>query len=133
MHCKNLILKRSKFIFSSLLLCTGLMLSGCSKNAGSKNRTVYQQNRIVIWTSCREFAQYQELFNNTHVDCKVILVYKENPALSLPPAKDELPPDIIIGSWLNSEDTISNFRSLLQKPSKRRKKTQHTVPSSGKL
>lgn len=69
-------------------------------------------NRVVIWTSCREFAQYQELFNNTHVDCKVIIVYKENPALSLPPAKDELPPDIIVGNWLNSEDTISNFRSL---------------------
>ena len=93
---------KSLFLILLALLC--LNLTSCEEENNS--------NRVVIWTSCREFAQYQELFNNTHVDCKVILVYKENPALSLPPAKDELPPDIIIGSWLNSEDTISNFRSL---------------------
>ena len=74
------------------------MLSGCANKAGSRKRTVYQQNRIVIWTSCREFAQYIELFNRQHTDNCAILVYKENPALSLPPAKDENPPDIIVGS-----------------------------------
>lgn len=94
---------KSLFLILLALLC--LNLTSCDEEENNSNR-------VVIWTSCREFAQYQELFNNTHVDCKVILVYKENPALSLPPAKDELSPDIIVGSWLNSEDIISNFRSL---------------------
>ena len=88
------------------------MLSGCANKAGSRKRTVYQQNRIVIWTSCREFAQYIELFNRQHTDNCAILVYKENPALSLPPAKDENPPDIIVGSWLRTDSPQKNFKSL---------------------
>ena len=79
MHCKKL--KRSKFIFSSLIICAGILMSGCSKNGRQNARTVYQQKRIVIWTSCREFAQYIELFNRQHKDNCAILVYKENPAL----------------------------------------------------
>ena len=73
---------------------------------------VYQQDRIVIWTSCREFAQYIELFNRQHKDNCAILVYKENPALSLPPAKDENPPDIIVGSWLRTDTPQKSFKSL---------------------
>lgn len=68
--------------------------------------------RIVIWTNCSEFAQYIEYFNNTHSDTKAILVYKENPASSLPAAKDELNPDIIVGSWLRTESTIKYFKDL---------------------
>ncbi len=101
-----------KCLFSSLLFCASLFICGCSKNAGSKNPTVYQQKRIVIWTSCREFAQYIELFNRQHKDNCAILVYKENPALSLPPAKDENPPDIIVGSWLRTDTPQKNFKSL---------------------
>jgi len=71
-----------------------------------------QDNRVVIWTSCSEFAQYTELFNRTHKDNSAILVYKENPALSLPPAKDELPPDIIVGSWLRTENPQKIYKSL---------------------
>lgn len=71
-----------------------------------------QENRVVIWTSCSEFAQYIELFNKTHKDNSAILVYKENPALSLPPAKDELPPDIIVGSWLRTESPQRLYKSL---------------------
>lgn len=71
-----------------------------------------QDNRVVIWTSCSEFAQYIELFNKTHKDNSAILVYKENPALSLPPAKDELPPDIIVGSWLRTEAPQKMYKSL---------------------
>ena len=113
-NCKELILKHSKIVFSSLLICfcAGIMFTGCSKVSSSKNRTVYQQNRIVIWTSCREFAQYIELFNRQHKDNCAILVYKENPALSLPPAKDENPPDIIVGSWLRTDTPQKNFKSL---------------------
>lgn len=70
------------------------------------------KDRIIIWTDCSEFAQYCELFNKTHPDNKAVLVYKENPALAIPPAKDELPPDIIIGSWLRSDYTQKYFKSL---------------------
>ncbi len=106
-------MKLNKHTFSLLVFCAGLLFCGCSKNTGRKDaRTVYQQNRIVIWTSCREFAQYIELFNRQHKDNCAILVYKENPALSLPPAKDENPPDIIVGSWLRTDSPQKSFKSL---------------------
>ena len=70
------------------------------------------QRRIVIWTSCAEFAQYTELFNSTHPGSNAIIVYKENPAQELPPAKDELPPDIVIGSWLRTDKTGRQFKPL---------------------
>lgn len=97
---------------SALVLCAGMFVCGCSNNSSQKARTVYQQDRIVIWTSCREFAQYIELFNRQHKDNCAILVYKENPSLSLPPAKDENPPDIIVGSWLRTDTPQKNFKSL---------------------
>ena len=106
-------LKPVKIVFSSLIICASLFLGSCSKNGSRQNsRTVYQQDRIVIWTSCREFAQYIELFNRQHKDNCAILVYKENPALSLPPAKDENPPDIIVGSWLRTDAPQKSFKSL---------------------
>ena len=106
-------LKPVKIVFSSLIICASLFLGSCSKTGSRQNsRTVYQQDRIVIWTSCREFAQYIELFNRQHKDNCAILVYKENPALSLPPAKDENPPDIIVGSWLRTDTPQKSFKSL---------------------
>lgn len=106
-------LKPVKIVFSSLIICANLFLGSCSKSGSRQNsRTVYQQDRIVIWTSCREFAQYIELFNRQHKDNCAILVYKENPALSLPPAKDENPPDIIVGSWLRTDAPQKSFKSL---------------------
>lgn len=71
-----------------------------------------QKKRVVIWTSCSEFVQYIELFNKTHKENNAILVYKENPALSIPPASDETPPDIIIGSWLRNDKPYKNFKPL---------------------
>lgn len=106
-------LKPVKIVFSSLIICASLFLGSCFKTGSRQNsRTVYQQDRIVIWTSCREFAQYIELFNRQHKDNCAILVYKENPALSLPPAKDENPPDIIVGSWLRTDAPQKSFKSL---------------------
>lgn len=104
-------MKLNKHLFSALVFC-GLIFCGCSKNGSRQNQTVYHQERIVIWTSCREFAQYIELFNRQHKDNCAILVYKENPALSLPPAKDENPPDIIVGSWLRTDAPQKSFKSL---------------------
>ena len=36
------------------------------------------EKRIVIWTNCSEFAQYVELFNNTHPDKTAIVVPLDN-------------------------------------------------------
>ena len=105
-------MKYFKLLISSLIFCTTLTFAGCSKSGHQTKATVYQQERIVIWTSCREFAQYIELFNSQHKDNCAILVYKENPALSLPPAKDENPPDLIVASWLPTDAPQKNFKSL---------------------
>lgn len=95
----------NKFKSIILLTISMLFLAACKQNS-------QQDNRVVIWTNCSEFAQYIELFNSIHKDSRAILVYKDNPALSLPPAKDELPPDIVVGSWLRTESTQKNFKSL---------------------
>ena len=71
-----------------------------------------EENRIVIWTCSRDFAQYAELYNQSHKTNKIIIVYKENPAKSLPPQKDELSPDIVVGPWLQSESIYKNFKPL---------------------
>lgn len=71
-----------------------------------------KSNKLVIWTSCSEFAQYIELFNSTHPNSQPILVYKENPALNLPPANDEETPDIIVGPWLKSDKLKSYFKPV---------------------
>ena len=104
--------KHSFSALTALVFCAGFLFTACSKGSRQNSRIVYQQDRIVIWTSCREFAQYIELFNRQHKDNCAILVYKDNPALSLPPAKDENPPDIIVGSWLRTDSPQKNFKSL---------------------
>lgn len=76
----------------------------------AKNRT--QKKRIVIWTSSSEFAQYIELFNKNHKERNAVVVYKENPALSLPPAQDEVAPDIVVGSWLRTDGAFKYFKPL---------------------
>lgn len=67
---------------------------------------------VIIWTNQQEFASYAELFNVVQETVKVVVVYKENPVTSLPPAKDELPPDLVVGSWLKNDTTIKQFRPL---------------------
>ncbi|MBP5519920.1 MAG: extracellular solute-binding protein [Treponema sp.] len=106
-------IRTSKFVFSTLIICAAIFFCGCSNSGGrQKKRSSYQQDRIVIWTSNREFVQYVELYNKHHKNSSAILVYKENPALSLPPAKDEMPPDIVVGSWLKTESPKKYFKSL---------------------
>ena len=92
-----------KLFWGGLLLALCIFFSSCRQE---------EQQRIVIWTSCAEFAQYTELFNSTHPGSNAVIVYKENPAQELPPAKDELPPDIVIGSWLRTDKTNKQFKSL---------------------
>ena len=92
-----------QFRLAGLLAACALFFFSCREEP---------QTRIVIWTSCAEFAQYTELFNFTHPGSNAVIVYKENPAQELPPAKDELPPDIVIGSWLRTDKTQKQFKSL---------------------
>ena len=92
-----------RFFFAAILLAAFSILSSCDEP---------EQSRIIIWTSSAEFAQYTELFNFTHPGSNAVIVYKENPAQELPPAKDELPPDIVIGSWLCTDKTQKQFKSL---------------------
>lgn len=73
---------------------------------------VESEHRIVIWTNNSEFAQYVELFNKTNKTDSAVLVYKENPASSLPPAKDENPPDLVVSSYLRSSSLENQFKSL---------------------
>lgn len=100
--------KKSKTVFAFSFLLASVFFVACKK----ENYSVVTQDRIIIWTGCSEFARYVELFNSLHDDVKAVLVYKENPALSLPPAKDEAPPDLVISSYLRSDSVNKNFRSL---------------------
>ncbi|MCQ2577862.1 MAG: extracellular solute-binding protein [Treponema sp.] len=86
-----------------LLLLVPFLFLGCGTRA---------VKRTIIWTNNPEFAQYIELYNRKSSENAAVLVYKENPADSLPPAKDELPPDIIISSYLNTEKPEQYFKPL---------------------
>ena len=104
--CTSVIIRLDRIILFSIFALFLLLSTGCRKNKAT------EEHRVVIWTSCSEFAQYIELFNKTHKDNRAILVYKDNSALSLPPAKDELVPDIIVDSWLRNEAFNRSFCSL---------------------
>lgn len=96
---KRLFLQKTVFACAFLFLCFFTCV-GCSNSAA---------NPIIIWTSSAEFASYVELFNSTHENAKAVVVYKEQPARSLPPAKGEQVPDIVVGSWLKNSGTRKYF------------------------
>lgn len=94
------IFRRTAVLFALLSLFS---LSGC------KNEQV---KPAIIWTDRPEMASYVELFNATHDNAKAIVIYKEQPARSLPPARDEQSPDIVIGPWLKNSKTRKFFSPL---------------------
>lgn len=75
-------------------------LASCAK---SKDKT------LIIWTNNTEIVSYVELFNATHAKTKAVVVYKKEPARALPPSKDEITPDLIIGPWLKNSLTRKYF------------------------
>ena len=97
---------------SKLLKTIALALVSLTFFTGCGKKKDVQDRRIVIWTSNSEFAQYVELFNKTHKENSAVLVYKENPALSMPPARDEVAPDIVVGSWLRTDNPNKYYKSL---------------------
>ncbi len=82
--------------------CFLIPLASCSNS---------RDNPVIIWTDRAELASYAELFNATH-DTKVVVIYKKDTARSLPPAKDEQTPDLIISSYLKTSNTKKNFISV---------------------
>lgn len=103
-QCQHKILSRGvRFTIKAALLtlCCSAFIS-CSKNPQT----------VVIWTNLSEFASYAEYFNKTHNDTKALVIYKEEPISALPPADDQLIPDIIVGSWLKNSTTKKNFKAL---------------------
>lgn len=113
MNLKNLFVhNNTKGTVVSFFKITVLFLITLSFTFSLSSCSEQENNRIVIWTNCSEFAQYIEVFNNTHSNTKAVLVYKENPSTALPTAPDEAKPDIIVGSWLRTDETINNFKDL---------------------
>ncbi len=95
---------KHKFLISvTLIFITSLF--GCS---------VKQQDfkTFTIWTDREEFVSYAELFNSSQNKTKAIIIYKPKLINSLPPAKDEEKPDLIIGSYLKNSKLRKNFRSI---------------------
>ncbi|MBO7638573.1 MAG: carbohydrate ABC transporter substrate-binding protein [Treponema sp.] len=87
---------------SLLALAFACLFAGCRE----------KDSTIIIWTDRPEFASYAELFNSTHDDVKAVVVYKENPAASLPPQKDEVQPDLIVGPWLKTPNAKKYYAPL---------------------
>ena len=71
---------------------------------------------LVIWTDKAEVASCVELFNATHEEIAAYVVYKENllEALSSVGANGEVPPDVLVGSWLKSSPAVSSGEAYVE-------------------
>lgn len=99
-------LRRLNYILFSLsALLAFCSFTGCSNS-------IKKPGTFIIWTDREEFVSYSELFNSLQNKTKAVIVYKQRLANSLPPAKDEVKPDLIVGSWLKNEQTRKNFRPI---------------------
>ncbi len=90
-------------VISAIFLSFLLMISACSTN----DVTI-----LTVWTDRAEIVSYSEVFNSQNKKIKVNVIYKDRLAQAIPPAKDELPPDIAIGSWLKNTNMNRNFIPL---------------------
>ena len=81
------------------------LFSSCNNNSTNTDT-------FTIWTDRPEFVSYSELYNSLNPKSKAIVVYKPNLANSLPPAKDEEKPDLVVGSFLKNKRIKKNFRPL---------------------
>lgn len=86
-----------------MILLASVLLLSCKKK---------EITHIIIWTDNIEFMSYVEHFNSTHKDLKAVVVYKKEVAKALPVAKDEVPPDIVVGSWLMNSAVRKNFQPV---------------------
>ncbi len=100
--------KKNRKPHCMLAALLALFAAGVSSAALSCSSWLERDNPIVIWTDNAEFASCMELFNSMH-EANAVIVYKKDPARSLPPAKDELPPDLIVSPWLSGTKLRRNF------------------------
>ncbi len=66
----------------------------------------------MLWTNRSEFVSYAELYNSFQDDIRVVVVYKKDLLSSLPPAKDEVPPDLVVSSYLANSTLCKYFIPL---------------------
>lgn len=71
-----------------------------------------QNKPVILWTDKTEFVSYAELYNSMQKSVRLLVVYKENPAVAFPVPKDEIAPDIVIASWLKNSNTKKYFLTL---------------------
>ncbi len=95
-HAKN-----SLFVICACALLT--VFFSCSTD---------NKNQLIIWTDDAQIVSYVEFYNSLYEDAQAVVVYKVEPANSLPPAKDEIEPDIVIGPWLKNSNTRKYFKPL---------------------
>ncbi len=93
------LLQRVKF-FCGLFLLLSFTFFSCS---------AAEDVPIVIWTDNAAVVSYAELFNASQESAKAVVVYKEDCFRSLPPAKDEIQPDILISSLLKNSEIRKYF------------------------
>lgn len=98
-------MKKTGRILFSLVLTACSFLSGCKTQFNN-------HNTFIIWTDRKEFVSYCELFNSQQNKIKAVVIYKQRLANSLPPARDEEKPDLVVGSWLKNDRTRKNFKTI---------------------
>lgn len=72
----------------------------------------HKTSRLVLWTDCVDFVSYAELFNASQDKTKVIVMYKDDLAGAMPPAKNDAGPDIIAGAFLRGVMRRNYFSRL---------------------
>ena len=108
-----------------LLIVLVAIFSGCQNK---------DDNTVLIWTNKSDIVSYAEVFNSEQSKVKVVVSYKEK--ISLPNAKDEKCPDIVIGSGICNENTRKNFSSighLFHNPKMKRSQFYESVLDCGKI
>jgi len=90
-------------LFTAVTVLILAVISGCSTDS---------QDVITVWTDRAEIVSYSEVFNAQKKNIKVVVIYKDKLAQNIPPAKDEVPPDIVVGSWLRNSSITSNYLQI---------------------
>ena len=98
---KNIFRIVKQLLTSALYLFPVILLASCGSSSP-----------VIIWTDRPEIVSYVEFFNVAQTKAKAAVVYKDKLAVSLPPAKDEQSPDIVIGSFLRNSRVKKNFTAV---------------------
>ncbi len=91
----------SKVLFFAFAFFSSLTFFSCGRTS-----------KIVVWTDRPELVSYLDFYNVSQNRIKAVIVYKEHLANSLPPAKDENRPDVVIGSFLKNSKTKKYFAQI---------------------